>query len=335
MKIIDILQNPAYAQKNVVEKLLCYKLNLTKEGLFTNSEQEIDPTDLERIRSSYDDYSLHKKPLEYILWFVEFLNVRFEVTPATLIPRPETEYMIIAVNEFIHEQKFSIDDQATIIDVGTWCGVLWLSVLYHNQHKILHLYLSELSDAALHVARKNYIELGKTHEAMNDTPCTFLQADLLDNQILTDVIIEWKPVIIVANLPYIPDETFDENVEDNVKKREPRMAFVGGKDWLDLYRKMFDQLIATSALSGIESILMWTKDAENNLTTLDFSKLAEAINSTTETMHKKLHVTMFLEMMTRQVEILRSEYKNVFTFEEVKTFHFNIRIVKVSTNAVN
>ena len=47
---------------------------------------------------------------------------------------------------------------------------------------------------------------------------------------------------MTANLPYIPDQTFDDNSPANVQKREPRFAFVGGDDGLDLYRKMFAQL---------------------------------------------------------------------------------------------
>jgi methylase of polypeptide subunit release factors len=97
---------------------------------------------------------------------------------------------------------------------------------------------------------------------------------------------------LVANLPYIPDETFDTNALENVQKREPRLAFVGGNDGLDLYREMFHQ-IKTFQLSSFPFPL-----------------------------------TMFLEMMTRQVEILKAEFGERLIFEEVKTFHFNIRIVK-------
>lgn len=93
----------------------------------------------------------------------------------------------------------------------------------------------------------------------------------------------------MANLPYIPEEMFEANVSDNVKKWEPKPAFVGGVDGLDYYRKMFDQVF----ILGIRTI------------------------------------TMFLEMMTWQVDILRQEFGDRLAFEEVKTFHFNIRIVKV------
>lgn len=97
-----------------------------------------------------------------------------------------------------------------------------------------------------------------------------------------------KSIVLVANLPYIPEQTFDQNSPENVQKREPKMAFVGGEDGLIYYREMLDQM-------------------------------PEAMKKTT---------VCFFEMMTRQVEILAKEYEKDRHFQEVKTFHFNIRIVK-------
>lgn len=70
-----------------------------------------------------------------------------------------------------------------------------------------------------------------------------MEANLVNSPALIQALQQAQPIVLVANLPYIPDQTFDENVEDNVKKREPRMAFVGGNDGLDRYREMFDQII--------------------------------------------------------------------------------------------
>ena len=98
--------------------------------------------------------------------------------------------------------------------------------------------------------------------------------------------------MILANLPYIPDETFDTNPDQSIKF-EPRVAFVGGDDGLDLYRIMFQQI----------------KELDKRITI-------------------KQALTMFLEMMTWQVDILRHEFEWLL-FEEIKTFHFQIRIVKV------
>jgi methylase of polypeptide subunit release factors len=70
-------------------------------------------------------------------------------------------------------------------------------------------------------------------------------------------------------LPYIPDDIFFENVEDNVKKWEPSIAFLWWKDWLDLYRKLLNQLKKYS----------------------------------------KKFVSWFFEMMDWQVDILSKEFK--------------------------
>jgi methylase of polypeptide subunit release factors len=102
-----------------------------------------------------------------------------------------------------------------------------------------------------------------------------------------------KDVVLVANLPYIPDATFDANVDETVKKWEPRMAFVWGNDGLDLYREMFEQLFRVQSSE-----------------------------------FRPQSIVLFLEMMTRQIEILQAEFAEKMRIEEVKTFHFNIRIVK-------
>lgn len=106
---------------------------------------------------------------------------------------------------------------------------------------------------------------------------------------------EGRNIRIVANLPYIPDETFDTQTDSRVHDNEPRMAFVGGDDGLDLYRRMFKQV-------------------------QEVSKVERG---------KKGNLVMFLEMMTWQVDILRKEF-DWLEFEEVKTFHFQIRIVKAT-----
>ena len=83
-------------------------------------------------------------------------------------------------------------------------------------------------------------------------------------------IIRDKDIVLTANLPYIPDKTFEDNAPRNVQKWEPKVAFVGGEDGLDYYRRMFEQL----------QIL---------------AKPAKTL-------------VMFLEMMTWQLEILRAEF---------------------------
>ena len=283
MQLQALIQNPAYKKKFVLEKLLCHYLDKTRTELWTDAEQELSEELVKKIQEDYRAYEEDEKPLEYILGFVEFFGVRFWVNEHTLIPRPETEYMIIAITEELQSRE---DSDHILLDIGTGSGVLWCSVLLQNGGKIKEVFLADISADALYVANRNYNDL--IDGSLYDT--RIVQSDLCAFLESYSGIIEGRKLIMTANLPYIPDQTFDENSPANVQKWEPRFAFVGGDDGLDLYRKMFAQLLEL-------------KDQVSDL-------------------------VMFLEMMTWQVDILRKEYEGVIEFEEVKTFHFNIRIVK-------
>ena len=283
MQLQALIQNPAYKKKFVLEKLLCHYLDKTRTELWTDAEQELSEELVKKIQEDYRAYEEDEKPLEYILGFVEFFGVRFWVNEHTLIPRPETEYMITAITEELQSRE---DSDHILLDIGTGSGVLWCSVLLQNEGKIREVFLADISADALYVANRNYNDL--IDGSLYDT--RIVQSDLCAFLESYSRIIEGRKLIMTANLPYIPDQTFDENSPANVQKWEPRFAFVGGDDGLDLYRKMFAQLLEL-------------KDQVSDL-------------------------VMFLEMMTWQVDILRKEYEGVIEFEEVKTFHFNIRIVK-------
>ena len=283
MQLQALIQNPAYKKKFVLEKLLCHYLDKTRTELWTDADQELSEELVKKIQEDYRAYEEDEKPLEYILGFVEFFGVRFWVNEHTLIPRPETEYMITAITEELQSRE---DSDHILLDIGTGSGVLWCSVLLQNGGKIKEVFLADISADALYVANRNYNDL--IDGSLYDT--RIVQSDLCAFLESYSGIIEGRKLIMTANLPYIPDQTFDENSPANVQKWEPRFAFVGGDDGLDLYRKMFAQLL--------------------------------------ELKHQVSDLVMFLEMMTWQVDILRKEYEGVIEFEEVKTFHFNIRIVK-------
>ncbi len=287
MKLWTLLWRVDLTEKFVLQKFLCAFLACSREELWTNTDQELSDEIIQKVLVAYKSYIEDKKPLEYILGHVDFFGHEFFVNEATLIPRPETEYMITAVTEFI-SGKWKVESEKwdnLLLDIWTGCGVLWISVLLQNPNYFAHAVFSDYFTNALEVAKRNYQKLITDFSWKVD----FFQSDLLD--FLNDGTMEqWNNgnIVLVANLPYIPEETFEANVSDNVKKWEPKPAFVGGDDGLDYYRIMLDQIIGL----------------------------------------KPEKFVMFLEMMTWQVDILRQLYSDVFVFEEVKTFHFNIRIVK-------
>lgn len=220
MKLQALIQNPVYKKKFVLEKLLCHYLGKTREQLWMYSQEELDEQVLRRIQEGYHAYVELEKPLEYVLGFVEFFGVKFLVNEHTLIPRPETEYMITAITEYI--QAESLVD-AVLLDIGTGSGVLGCSVLLQNDRAFRHVFLADLSADALFVAKENYDRLIDAQKydlrVIQSDLCAFLDA--------YPHIFEGKSIVLVANLPYIPDQTFDDNSPSNVQKWEPRMAFVG------------------------------------------------------------------------------------------------------------
>lgn len=116
MKLQQLLQDPGYKKKFVLEKLLAHFLNKTREELWIDSEFEIDSETLTTIQRAYREYVEDEKPLEYILGYVEFFGVKFWVNEHTLIPRPETEYMISALTEYLQESQLS---DFVLLDIGT------------------------------------------------------------------------------------------------------------------------------------------------------------------------------------------------------------------------
>jgi methylase of polypeptide subunit release factors len=72
MTVGNLLQNPQYKEKFVMQKLLCLFLRCTREELWTDIERQLDDGLTQKILSAYDDYVVKKKPLEYVLGYVEF-----------------------------------------------------------------------------------------------------------------------------------------------------------------------------------------------------------------------------------------------------------------------
>ena len=100
MLLQDLLQNPEYKQKFVLEKLIQEVLQISREEMWLQMDKEISESEIDQILTYYRTYVEDKKPMEYILGHVDFFQIPFIVNENTLIPRPETEYMITAVTEY-------------------------------------------------------------------------------------------------------------------------------------------------------------------------------------------------------------------------------------------
>lgn len=160
----------------------------------------------------------HHEPLQYILGEARFYGMDLRVTPAVLIPRPETAELVDMIVD-----RYGQTRDLRVLDIGTGSGAIAIALSRNLPYS--QVSAMDVTEAALDVARDNAERLG--------AKIVFLHYDIFD----------WKPVsgsfdIIVSNPPYIPEEEKSE-MEDNVVKYEPAQAlFVPDNDPLRYYRRI-------------------------------------------------------------------------------------------------
>ncbi|MCA9927166.1 MAG: peptide chain release factor N(5)-glutamine methyltransferase [Anaerolineales bacterium] len=172
------------------------------------------------------------EPIPYIIGTAPFFDMELHVTPAVLIPRPETELLVE------HAVQWGKPKGALrIVDVGTGSGCIPIALA--RQLPQAEITAVDISPAALTVAQQNAA-------AFAPNRIHFYQGNLL-------VPIDHPIDLITANLPYIADSEWTM-LDDGVKLHEPSLALRGGKDGLDLIRELLQQ--ATSKLSASGAIFL-------------------------------------------------------------------------------
>ena len=158
------------------------------------------------------------EPIAYIVGHKEFYGLDLEVTPATLIPRPETELLVELALQLAHKIA-GPDRSISIADIGTGSGAIAIALA--GQLPNAQLYATDLSPAALAVAARNLARYGLEQRIQ------LLQGDLLDP-------LPGPVDLIVSNPPY----TILAEVDANVRAHEPHLALDGGTDGAMLYRRL-------------------------------------------------------------------------------------------------
>mgnify|MGYP004442978487 FL=1 len=202
------------------EILLCNVLNCGRINLFLDQDRPLIDAEL----SKYKAYVLRRaqhEPIAYILGEKAFMKNNFKVTPATLIPRPETELLVESIARVAPLLK--LEGDVKILDIGTGSGAIIVSLLdLLPRAKGVGV---DISLEALIVAKENAERIGVKER------CGFVRSDLFSKLPL-----DKKFDIIVSNPPYIPLADMEGLAED--VKKEPVTALLGGADGLDFYRKI-------------------------------------------------------------------------------------------------
>jgi release factor glutamine methyltransferase len=166
-----------------------------------------------------------REPLQYILGTQEFCGLAFEVNPAVLIPRPETELLV----EYI-AQRIPAERQATIVDVCTGSGCIAVAIA--RLRPCARLIAIDLSNASLDVARVN-----AARHAVGER-ITWLEGDLLGP--LAGQALEGRIEIILSNPPYIAEADW-ATLQPEVRLFEPRGALVAGPKGTEFHERLLQE----------------------------------------------------------------------------------------------
>ena len=185
-----------------------------KNAALLNPDETLDETTLQKLEDALQKLEA-RVPFAHISGRAHFYGLELEVSPATLIPRPETEFLVEAVLS-------RLPPDARVADLGTGSGAIAIAIKKMRPDCLV--WATDISPAALEVAGRN--------AAWLHTPITFLTGtsdwlSSLQSLAPLDAIVSNPPYIAAADL---------ENLQSEVRLYEPRGALDGGVDGLNPYR---------------------------------------------------------------------------------------------------
>jgi release factor glutamine methyltransferase len=203
------------------EVLVMTVMRMARQSIFAEQETEVSAQQQESLDALLAR-RYQREPLAYILGMREFYGINVVLTPAVLIPRPETEGLVEHALFMAMMGMESVD--LVIADVGTGSGAIAINLAIHLPNA--RIFAVDVADAVLDVASYNI----RVHSVADRV--TLGIGDLLDAVP--------EPVdLIVANLPYIPTDRIP-TLQPEVQQ-EPVLALDGGADGLDLIRRLLIQ----------------------------------------------------------------------------------------------
>lgn len=211
------------------EVLARHVLNCDRATLLTRARDPL-PSAFGRLFDELVQRRVAREPIAYIVGHREFWGLDFEVTPAVLIPRPETELIIEeSLSAFPHRQLVR-----HIVDVGTGSGCL--AIILAIEFATSRVVAIDTSEAALDVARSN----AARHNVSDRI--SFVRGDLVRG-------VEDRAELVVSNPPYVPDADA-ATLQPEVAQYEPPSALYAGQDGLTVIRRLLEQATGCLAPEG-------------------------------------------------------------------------------------
>lgn len=224
------------------ELLLMHALGRDRAWLYTHSDDSLDRAAAEKYFALIARRAAGE-PTQYLTGKQEFWGLEFEVTPAVLIPRPETEHVVEVALERLGSRGIKIDMRTgapspalRIADVGTGSGCLAVTLAHELPHA--EIVATDISAAAFEVARRNAVRHGVADRIH------FVQTNLLEG--LSPLLLD----MIVSNPPYIARGDASA-LQREVREHEPETALFGGPTGVEIYQRLIEQAGALLAPRGI------------------------------------------------------------------------------------
>jgi len=209
------------------ELLLAHVLSVQREYLYSHDDRVLTDEESQNLEDRLYD-RISGVPLQYIVGRQEFYGRYFLVTPAVLIPRPETEYIVESVLEVMKGQALR---PLSILDVGTGSGCIAITLALELGADI---FAGDISFEALLVARENARRLGGRVQ--------FVCMDVADA-------VSARFDFIVSNPPYVRRDEMTR-LQREVREHEPHVALFSPEDELAIYRRLVSTGEATLKPGG-------------------------------------------------------------------------------------
>jgi release factor glutamine methyltransferase len=219
------LENDVPSPRLNAELLMTFVLARERSYLYAYPERELTADE----QSRYEEVIRERArgcPTQYITGHEEFWGLDLLVSPAVLIPRPETEHVVETVLELVKEYPFDGPGRLKLLDVGTGSGCIALALASELPHAEIHA--CDISDDALEIARINAARLALGGRVL------FRKSDLLS------VYAGDRFDFVISNPPYV-GEADTEKVQKQVREFEPRIAVFSGHEGMDVYRRLVPQ----------------------------------------------------------------------------------------------
>jgi release factor glutamine methyltransferase len=205
--------------RSAAELLLAHALGTDRLHLYMHHDKPLEKTEL-AVFKEFIRRRIRREPVAYIVGRKGFWSLDLNVTPAVLIPRPETECLVEAALAFLAGR--APVPAARILDLGTGSGAIVLALA--SDLPLPHFFASDVSSEAVAVARRNAAAAGLSDRVR------YFVGDWL-SAVRPDAVFD----LIVSNPPYVPRKEL-WGLQPEIVGYEPRLALDGDEDGLRSYR---------------------------------------------------------------------------------------------------